>query len=173
MKFLTVFEVNLTKINKTEEVFQLFSVEKKQKVTNMKLIKNADVTTVFDNYPDTIREKLLHLRQLVLDTASATEGVDKLEETLKWGEPSYLTKKGSTIRMDWKQKKPEQYAMYFKCTSQLVPTFKAVYGDTFKYEKTRAIVFGLDDDVPVEELKHCIQLALTYHRVKHLPLLGA
>ena len=41
----------------------------------------------------------------------------ELEETLKWGEPSYLVKKGSTIRMDWKSKAPNQYAMYFKCTN--------------------------------------------------------
>ncbi len=139
----------------------------------MKLIKNADIAAVFNNYPDTICEKLFYLRQLVLDTASETEGVDELEETLKWGEPSYLAKKGSTIRVDWKKSKPEQYAMYFKCTSQLVPTFKAVYGNRFNYEKNRAIVFKLDDDIPVAELKHCIALALTYHRVKHLPMLGA
>ena len=38
-----------------------------------------------------MRKKLLHLRQIILDTASETEGVNELEETLKWGEPSYLT----------------------------------------------------------------------------------
>ncbi len=49
----------------------------------------------------------MFLRHLVLETASETEGVNKLEETLKWGEPSYLTKNGSTIRMDWKKSKPD------------------------------------------------------------------
>ena len=63
--------------------------------------------------------------------------------------------------------------MYFKCTSKLVSTFKEVYGDKFSYEKNRTIVFKLDDDVPEKELKHCISLALTYHLVKNLPLLGA
>ena len=43
---------------------------------------------------------MLRLRQIVLDTASETEGVDALEETLKWGEPSYLTRDGSTIRKE-------------------------------------------------------------------------
>ncbi len=85
---------------------------------------------------------------------------------------SYLAKKGSTIRMDWKAKAPNQYAMYFKCTSKLVETFKEVYGDIFKYEKNRAIVFDLEDEVPKEELKECIRLALHYHSLKHLPLLG-
>ena len=36
----------------------------------------------------------------------------------------------------------------------------------------RAIVFDETDELPVDELKYCILLALRYHRVKHLPLLG-
>ena len=139
----------------------------------MKLTQDPAVEKVFQNYPPPYREKMEYLRKLVLETAAETEGVDELEETLKWGEPSYLTKKGSTIRMDWKARKPDQYAMYFKCTSRLVNTFKAIYGNTFQYETTRAIVFKLENGVPEAALKHCVQLALTYHRVKHLPLLGA
>ena len=68
---------------------------------------------------------------MILETVEGMEEVDKLEETLKWGEPSYLTKHGSTLRMDWKAKAPDQYAMYFKCTSKLVPSFKAIFGDLF------------------------------------------
>lgn len=36
----------------------------------------------------------MYLRQFILDTASETEGVDTLEENLKWGEPGNLTKGG-------------------------------------------------------------------------------
>jgi len=43
---------------------------------------------VFNTYPNGIKKKLLLLRQLILDTASETEGVGDLEETLKWGQPS-------------------------------------------------------------------------------------
>ena len=138
----------------------------------MSKIENLAVARVFDGYPAPIRRKLLRLRQLVLDTAAETEGVNTLEETLKWGEPSYLTKGGSTLRIDWKSPAPEQYAMYFNCNTSLVDTFKAIYGDVFTFAGNRAIVFGETDELPIEELKHCISLALTYHRVKHLPLLG-
>jgi len=134
---------------------------------------NPTVKDVFDAYPPKVRPRLLHLRKLVFQVASETEGVIQLEETLKWGEPNYLTKYGSTLRMDWKAKTPDQYAMYFKCTSRLVPTFKKLYGDVFTFEGIRAIVFKLDEAVPDAELKHCITMALTYHKVKHLPLLGA
>ena len=139
----------------------------------MELTTDSRVNEVFKNYPKAVKSKMLHLRDLVLSTASETDGVEKLEETLKWGEPSYVTKSGSTLRMDWKEKNPEQYAVYFKCTSKLVPTFKTIYRDTFNFEGNRAIVFKLRDTIPKAQLKHCIALALTYHKVKHMPLLGA
>ena len=133
---------------------------------------NPAVEEVIGAYPEAAQRKLMYLRQLILEAAEEVEGLNTIEETLKWGEPSYLARKGSTIRIDWKAKAPEQYAIYFKCTSKLVPTFKEIYGELFKYEGNRAIVFDLGDEVPKTELKHCIQLALTYHKVKHLPLLG-
>ncbi|MDB4584760.1 DUF1801 domain-containing protein [Draconibacterium sp.] len=139
----------------------------------MQLIKNPKVEDVFNNYPKFVQHQLFHLRELVLSVASEIEGLEKLEETLKWGEPSYLTKHGSTIRMDWKEKNPEQFAIYFKYTSGLVPTFKTIYKDKFNFEGNRAIVFKINEKIPDIELTHCILMALTYHKIKHLPLLGA
>lgn len=139
----------------------------------MQLIQDPRVSEKFNSYPKVVREQMDFLRQLVLETATETEAIEKLEETLKWGEPSYLTKTGSTLRMDWKAKTPDQYAMYFKCTSKLVPTFKEIYKDLFNYENNRAIVFKLEDPIPVEQLKKCIAMTLLYHKLKHLELLGA
>ncbi len=133
---------------------------------------NPEVKVVFDNYPDSVRNKMLALRELVLETAREIDGITNIEETLKWGEPSYLTKNGSTIRIDWKSKTPDQYAMYFKCTSRLVEVFKIIFKNRFDFEGNRAIVFQLNDIIPVEDLKYCIKAALTYHKVKHLPTLG-
>lgn len=129
------------------------------------VVQHPDVPGKFESYPEEIREKLLHLRSLILECAEELK-IDKLEETLKWSEPSYIAPKGSTIRMDWKKKTPEQYAIYFKCTSKLVPSFKKRYSDTFKFEKNRAILFGMEDEVPAKELKDCISLALEYHLIK-------
>ena len=136
-------------------------------------IEDPGVARVFDGYPAPMRRKMMRLRQLVLDTALETEGVDELEETLKWGEPSYLTKCGRTVRIDWRERAPDKYAMYFNCNTSLVDTFKELYGDVLAFEGKRAIVLGETDELPVDELKHCISLALRNHRVKHLPLLGA
>lgn len=127
----------------------------------------------FADYPARVKQHMSTLRELVREVAVEAEDITSLEETLKWGEPAFLTRKGSTVRMDWKQKTPDQYAVYFKCSSKLVLTFREVYGDLFRYEKNRAIVFLLDDEVPKTELKDCIRMALRYHSLKHLPLLGA
>lgn len=141
-------------------------------MNNLQLKTDPKVELVFNNYPESARNRISHLRRLILETAKEIEEIKDIEETLKWGEPSYLVKKGSTIRIDWKKNKPDQYAIYFKCTSKLVPTFKTIYGDKFKFEGNRAIIFQMNDKIPETELKKCISIALTYHNVKQLPLLG-
>ncbi len=114
----------------------------------------------------------MSLRQLILDVAADTPGVGDVEETLKWGEPSYLVECGSTVRIGWKASRPEYYAVYFNCNTKLVDTFREVYSELFTFEGNRAIVFHRQETVPTRALKHCIALALEYHKKKHLPLLG-
>lgn len=137
----------------------------------MRINLNPKVNEKYSSYPLVVRHKIEYLRSLILEVANQIE-VEEIEETLKWGEPSFLAKNGSTIRIDWKSKNPNQYAMYFKCTSKLVETFREVYGDLFEYEKNRAILFNIDDQIPDKELKSCIKAALMYHSVKSLSLLG-
>ena len=68
--------------------------------------KNNKVKEKFDNYPYDIREKLLDLRELIYYVATNEKTITNIEETLKWNEPSYITKNGSTLRIDWKKKNP-------------------------------------------------------------------
>ncbi|MEM6348034.1 MAG: DUF1801 domain-containing protein [Bacteroidota bacterium] len=138
----------------------------------MKIVSHPAVADKFESYPEGVKMKLEKLRNLILETAVRTESISEVEETLKWGEPSYLTKKGSTIRIDWKAAKPEQYAMYFQCTSKLVPSFREVFGEQFSFEGNRAIVFQMEEQIPEDELSACIASALRYHSIKHLPNLG-
>ena len=141
------------------------------KYTNYNCPIKSEVEAVFNSYPIKITSKLMFLRQLIFETASSIDGLGEIEETLKWGEPSYLTRKskfGSTIRISWKQSQKEQYSIFFKCTANLVPAFRKKFPNKFKFGGNRSIDFSLDDDVPVKELKQCIALALTYHRNKKL-----
>jgi len=127
------------------------------------------VADAFDGYPSKIRRKLLALRELIFKTAASTEGVGRLTETLKWGEPAYLTaetRSGTTVRIGWKKSKPSQYAVYFHCQTNLVAGFRRRLPGQFSYEGSRAIVFDEGDKVPTEPLSGCIAAALTYHRSK-------
>jgi hypothetical protein len=129
----------------------------------------SPVATTFASYPPQIRRKLGTIRSLILSTAKETDGVGAIEETLKWGEPAYLTSEsgsGSTIRLGWKQSRPDEYAMYFNCRTSLVSTFRALFADELRFEGNRAIVFDAADDIPIEALRVCIDTALTYHKRK-------
>ena len=113
-----------------------------------------------------MRRRLLHLRELIFVAAADLPGIGGLVETLKWGQPAYLTgkpKTGSTVRIDAFGGRDESYAMFFHCQTTLVESFRLLYPQTFAFEGKRAIRFALRDRIPEAELKHCIALALTYH----------
>lgn len=141
-------------------------------MSNLKLQTDPRVFAKFEQYPDMVKSIMLRLRELVITTAQEMEDIAVLEETLKWGEPSYITKDGSTLRMDWKEKTPNQYALYFQCSSRLVTTFKMVFDQLFQYEGSRAIIFDLHQKLPETALKECIKATLRYHKVKHMLTLG-
>lgn len=138
----------------------------------MEHVIEKDADRVFETYPPKVKSKMKKLRRLLLRVAKETEGVDKILETLKWGEPSYLVKGGSTVRIDWKPAAQDQYAMYFNCQTSLVETFRHLYTDLFEFEGRRAIIFRLDSEPNQEALAHCISLAYQYHKLKSQHLLG-
>jgi hypothetical protein len=136
----------------------------KSKVAARGHLPAAAAEAVFKAYPQPARAKLLALRRLILDTASTTEGVGRIEEALKWGQPSYLTpetKSGSTVRIDHVDGK--QYAIYFHCQTNLVETFRELYPDKWSYGGNRCILLSTDDGIDEAALRHCVALALTYH----------
>jgi hypothetical protein len=120
----------------------------------------------FNSYPKHIRPKMESLRNLIYEVAKNTEGVGELDETLKWGEPAYLTSKtksGTTIRIDWKSKTPDQIGMYVSCNTNLISTFRSLFEDDLKFEGNRAIVFPAEKPIPKKQLMICIKMALRYH----------
>ncbi len=128
--------------------------------------RDPDVAAVFGGYPEHVRHRLMALRRLIFDVAAATDGVGELEETLRWGQPSYLTsqtRSGSLIRIDQIKSHSGQFAMYFHCQTTLVDSFREMYREEFQFQGNRCIVFDDRDNIPVHALRHCIALALTYH----------
>jgi hypothetical protein len=129
---------------------------------------DAKVAAAFSSYTARIRAKLLALRRLIIETARTTDGVGPLEETLKWGQVSYLTsesKSGSTIRIDQVKSEPDRYALYFHCQTNLVETFREIYPE-LAYGGNRCILLDATEKLPEDALRHCVALALTYHSGK-------
>ena len=110
------------------------------------------------------RLRRLRLRGLIFETAAATPGVGALEETLKWGQPAYLTpetKAGSTLRLGLP--KDGGFALYAHCQTTIVSDFRSLFPDAFAYEGNRAVRFDAGGALPREELTLLIRSALTYH----------
>jgi hypothetical protein len=137
----------------------------------MKPFSNAEVAAKFSAYPPAVRSKLIALRELIFQAASTIDGAGEIEETLKWGEPAYVTKNksGSTVRIDWKKKEPNRYAMYFNCQTNLIETFRTVFSNDFKFEGNRALVFELEDKLPIDAVTMCVVASFTYHLNKRKP----
>lgn len=124
------------------------------------------VAAVFETYPAPLRDKLMRLRSLIREAAEATDGVGPLEETLKWGEVSYLTSasgSGTTVRIG-RDKASGRPALYVNCQTDLLSRYRSLYPDSFGYDGDRGVVIGETPDEPA--LRHMIALALTYHAGK-------
>lgn len=131
--------------------------------------RDPKVKAVFEAYPAGLRAPLLRMRDMILSTAAETEGVGRLTETLKWGEPAYLPVKsgiGTTIRINALKGSKDRYAMFVNCQTTLLANFRERYADAFEFEGQRALILRAGKRVPDKALRHCIALALTYHARK-------
>ena len=129
--------------------------------------ENEDVEKVFDTYPEKFQKPLLKIREWIFELADDSDVIGRLEETLKWGQPSYVTietQSGSTIRLDRFGK--ESIAVFFHCKTTLVQTFRDFFGSEFEFSKNRAIVLNPEEPISEESLKFCLDMALTYHHQK-------
>ncbi|PSO21318.1 DUF1801 domain-containing protein [Bradyrhizobium sp. MOS003] len=124
-----------------------------------------EVSRAFGALPVPIGKRLLQVRALIFATAAAHDEVGRLTETLKWGEPAYLTDEtgsGSTIRLG-RVKGSAHAAILFNCQTTLIDSFRERFPDRFEYRQTRAVLLPVAGRLPKRELSVCLSLALTYH----------
>lgn len=122
------------------------------------------VSAAFAAFADEARPGLMEMRDLIFEVAAKTDGVGVLEETLKWGQPAYLTpetKSGSTIRLG--APKDGGAALYAHCQTTIISDFRGLFPDEFTYEGNRAVRFADGDDLKPDALSLLIKSALTYH----------
>ncbi len=130
------------------------------------VFEDPAVKAAFDAWPRERRRDMLELRSLILEAASDIEAAGGVNETLKWGQPSYLPNRprtGSTVRIDILNDDPAHYAMFFHCQTSLVSTFRDIYPDEFGFQGNRALLLKHGAAIPEDAVKHCAALAFTYH----------
>ncbi len=123
------------------------------------------VSAAFGAFPRAEREGLLVLRTQIYRIAAETEGVGALLETLKWGQPAYLTpetKSGSTIRLGCP--KSGGYALFVHCQTTILSDFRDLFPGAFRYDGNRAVLFDPETRPAAEPLSILIRSALTYHQ---------
>ena len=124
------------------------------------------IRKVFEQYPGVQKNALLALRKLILETAEETPGVGVVEETLKWGQPSYLTsqtKSGTTIRIDILKHSETHIGLFVHCQTDLISRFQRMFGDAITTDGKRVIILDGRELLPLGILKPCIAMAFRYH----------
>ncbi|MCB1445397.1 MAG: DUF1801 domain-containing protein [Rhizobiaceae bacterium] len=125
-----------------------------------------DVRAAFDAFPRVARERLHAVRAMIFDLAGQDPAIGPISETLKWGEPAYLTAtsgSGSTIRLGVSRTAAGRPAIFFNCRTTLVDEFRDRFGAAFDYEGNRAVLLpeaGAGERGPLEFM---LGRALTYH----------
>lgn len=128
----------------------------------------ADVAAAFAAFPPGERAVLLRIRRLLFERAAA-EAVGPLTETLKWGEPAYLTaasRSGSTVRLGLPRRAPGHCAVFVNCRTDLLDRFRQFFAAELTFEGDRAILLDPRQPLPEGALGACLGMALTYHRDK-------
>lgn len=115
---------------------------------------------VFDAATPKARDGMRALRALIFETAERLN--ISVEETLRWGQPAYLSPKGTTLRIAV-PKTGGAFALLVHCQTPLIEEFRTATGGVFATETNRAILFERASDIDAAALTPFIRAALTYH----------
>lgn len=117
-------------------------------------------------YPAPIRDHLLRLRTMVYDIAEADPEIGEVYEALKWGQPSFLTRRpqsGTTLRIDRAKKAGDHHiALYFSCQSTLGPEIQSRFGHEIECDGKRQVLLDIRKSYPDAILAEIIGLTLKY-----------
>ncbi|MCT4608965.1 MAG: hypothetical protein N4A70_07125 [Pelagimonas sp.] len=124
-----------------------------------------EIAAVWDAYPEDARSTAQQLRGLIYEEARQQD-VGPILESVKWGQASFVPKArrtGTAIRLHWSEKAPEQFHLLVHCQTQLVETWREALPH-LTYEGNRALQLPLARALPMNDLRRCVAMALTYHR---------
>lgn len=120
-----------------------------------------EIQAAFDKFSPDERKKLLVVRRLIFECAAAI-GANPVAESLRWGQPSYLVKNGSSLRLGIG--KTGQAAIFAHCQSSIISNFATVFGADFQLDGTRAVYLDQVEQGVLEKLRFLILHGLQYKR---------
>ena len=126
--------------------------------------QSPKVQSAYDAFDDAQRDIALMLRDLIFAVAADTPQAGVVEETLKWGQPSYLTprtKSGSTLRIG--TTKAGDTGIYAHCGTTIISDYVATFPGDDRIDGNRGVLFASKDEINTDRLRHLIRHALTYH----------
>lgn len=116
----------------------------------------------FAAFPQPARDTLMTLRTMIYDIG-ATLPVGRIEESTKWGQPSYATpdtKSATPIRLGLT--KAGDAAIFTHCQSTVMADFRALEPANMVFDGNRAVHIPADQPALLNELAPLIRAALTY-----------
>lgn len=122
----------------------------------------STVQAAFNAMPSATRDTLLAIRTMIYDLA-ADLPVGRIEETLKWGQPSYATpdtNAATPIRLG--VTKSGTPAIFTHCQSSVMSDFQSICGTGFTFDGNRALHLPADAMPPLDSLTPLLRAALTY-----------
>lgn len=126
------------------------------------------LTARIADWPVKARNTLWQCRE-IFETVAKQAAVGTLDETLKWGQPSWRPTKprtGSTLRMDWNPKFPDQLSLFVDCKTDLAARMQTLYPHLSENDGQRHLAISLDAPLPVQAITHLADMTFTYHRAK-------
>lgn len=126
----------------------------------------ANVADVYVACGTDAQDRLMQIRTLIFRVAGEDSAIGPLTETLKWGQPSYLTEKtksGTTLRLGASD---ETVSLFVHCQSHVAEQWRAQYGDTLDIIGNRELRLPATGPIPEDPVRHCIAMALTCHARK-------
>ena len=101
-------------------------------------------------------------------TGEHVADVGVLDESLKWGQPSWRPRRprtGSTLRLNWSDNAPDSLMAYVDCKTDLAAQMKTRFPDLPGNDGRRALRFDLNEN-NTDALWQLAHLTFTYHRAK-------
>ncbi len=118
------------------------------------------VLLAYDAFPPDARKGAEALRALIYEVAASLPDCPEPTECLRWGQPSYVTPKGTALRIGIP--KEGGFGLYAHCQTTVISDFAQTSGQAFTIQGNRGVLFRSPADIKPDLLRQMIAHALMY-----------